>query len=462
MQALPVVIIVIFIAAAVIIVGAVSAHGHSEGGHGGKKLKAGDRNQILKEANRRLAANPKDPEALSALGNLAWNDQNWEQVFKMYSALIEVIAGNPDFDEFQANLRYGTAALRLSRFDEAYRGLAVARSIKEDNFPVNFNLGYLEYQKKQYEKSMALLRQASELNPEHAVCLRYLGLSYMKLHSYKEALAALKRTVELDPDDKESLFAMGECQYELGNLDQALKIFSHLRVDPQMGPKAALFAGSIHLNQHLTDDAIQDFELGLKHQNMKPDTLVELKYRLAAAYLKAQNISTAIGVLSEVQSLCPNYKDVPALLAKYRELNSNHNLQIYLMGSASDFVALCRKIVVTYYPKAKVKITDIQVQKNDYADILAEIEAAKWSDVVLFRFIRATGIVGELSVRDFHARTKEVRAGKGLCMSAGTFTDEAKKFVEARLIDLLEKPQLMTILNTIDANAQSLLDADGV
>ena len=47
--------------------------------------------------------------------------------------------------------------------------------------------------------------------------------------------------------------------------------------------------------------------------------------------------------------------------------------------------------------------------------------------------------VGELMVRDFHARVKDLKAGKGLCISGGGYSDEAKKFVEARLIDLIEK-----------------------
>jgi restriction endonuclease Mrr len=65
--------------------------------------------------------------------------------------------------------------------------------------------------------------------------------------------------------------------------------------------------------------------------------------------------------------------------------------------------------------------------------------------------------VGELSVRDFHARVKEVKAGKGYCITAGTFSDEAKRFVEARLIDLIEKQVLMQTLNSIDTRSKGLV-----
>jgi tetratricopeptide (TPR) repeat protein len=423
----------------------------------GRRLQDKDRPHVLKEANRRLAANPKDLEALAALGSLAWDDQDWERAFKIYGTIAETGAGNPDVNEYEANERYGIAALKLDRKEAAYHGLMIARSIKQDGFDVNYNLGVLEYQQKAYEKAVLLLRQASAIQPDNPMALRYLGNAYFKVKSYKEALAALRRTIDLEPDDKEALFAAAECYYELGNLEQSLKIFTHLRADPVLGPSASLFAGTVHLNQRLYERAVADFEIGLKHQNAKLDTIVELKYRLSAAALKMQDIGKAVSLLNEIQAAYPNFKDVPVLLAKYKELNSNRNLQIFLLGTASDFVTLCRKIALLYFPKAKVKITDISVQGNEYADILAEVETSKWSDLILFRFIRSQGTVGELSVRDFHARVKDLKAGKGYCITAGTFSDEAKRFVEARLIDLIDKSVLMQTLNSIDSRAKGLL-----
>jgi len=449
-------IVILLVVALVLSIAFSSKKGERLGGKE-RKLASKDRGQILKEANRRLAANPKDHKALAALGSLAWDDQDWERAFKSYLTLAETGAGSADVDEFQANARYGIAAFRLGRLDEAYKGLMVARTFKQDDFDVNYNLGVIEYQKKAYEKAVALLKQATTLNPDHMQALRHLGHAYYKIKGYKEALLALRKAIDLEPGDKESLFTAAESYYELGNLEQALKIFTHLRADPAMGPSAALFAGTIHMNQRQFEKAVADFEIGLRHQDAKIDTAMELKYRLAAAYLRSQDIGKAVALLGEIQSAYPNYKDVPSLLAKYRELNSNRNLQVYLIGTASEFVTLCRRITLLFFPKAKIKITDISVQGNDWADILAEVETSKWSDIILFRYIRSQGTVGELAVRDFHARVKDLKAGKGYCITAGVFSDEAKRFVEARLIDLIEKQSLMNVLHTIDTRAKSLL-----
>jgi restriction endonuclease Mrr len=71
----------------------------------------------------------------------------------------------------------------------------------------------------------------------------------------------------------------------------------------------------------------------------------------------------------------------------------------------------------------------------------------------MFRFIRTQGAIGELILRDFHSHLKEVKAGKGICITVGNYTDEAKRYTEARLIDLIEKDKLTAMLNTVDARA---------
>jgi hypothetical protein len=126
------------------------------------------------------------------------------------------------------------------------------------------------------------------------------------------------------------------------------------------------------------------------------------------------------------------------------------------MAPSGDFVALCRKIVIGYFPKAKVKISNISVNKNEWADILAEVDTPKWSDVIMFRFIRTQGSIGELIVRDFHSHLKEVKAGKGICVTVGGFSEEARRYTEARLIDLIEKDKLTAILNTVDAKVDNI------
>ena len=119
------------------------------------------------------------------------------------------------------------------------------------------------------------------------------------------------------------------------------------------------------------------------------------------------------------------------------------------MAGQSEFVGLCRKIVARFYPKAKVKILDITVL-SAHTDIVAEIDAPRFSDTVIFRFFRSQGTVGELLLRDFHSRLRETKGGTGVCMTAGTFTEESVRYVEGRPIDLYDKTKLSAVLNSLN------------
>jgi len=419
--------------------------GHSRGG-GNKK--STNRDLIIKNANKRLDQNPRDPEALSDLGDLHYREENWSEAYKTYTTLSDLGTQGPN--EFEANLRLGMAALKLGRTEEAFKAFSTARVINANSFEVNYNLGFLEFQRKNYEKAIQILNQARVQDPDHAPTLRTLGHAFFRVNKNKEAMTFIRKAIDLAPDDKESLYTLGECYHESKQTEQALRVFSHLRGDPVMGASACLSCGMISADARQYERAIQDYELGLRHDNIKPDVRVELRYRLAICYLKTNNISKALALFKTIQSENPSYKDVSVLIGKYQELNANKNLQIFLMAPSGDFVALCRKIVMCYFPRAKVKISNISVNKNEWADILAEIDTPKWSDLIMFRFIRSQGSIGELIVRDFHSHLKEVKAGKGICVTMGAFSLEARRYTEARMIDLIEKERLTAILNAVD------------
>jgi len=442
------IIAVVFIAAVILLVLNITRNSAMVGGRSSK-----DREAAVKEANKRLSQNPNDPEALHMLAGVYFDEQNWEKAMKNYENVAEQISQKqiPGIDNFEVHLRYGISARKLNMIDQAYKGFSAARSYRQDNFEVNYELGSLEFDRKNYEKAVQLLQQARIQDPESPAVLRCLGHALFRLKKPKEAMSFIRKAIDLAPEDKESLYTLAECYHEANQTEQALRIFNHLRADPNMGPNCCLTAGTIHLDTRQYEAAIQDFEIGLRHINIKADILAELRYKLATTLIKLNEIGKAIPYLKQLQSENPGYKDVTVLLGKYIELNANRNLQVFLMGSQADFIAICRRIVMTYYPRSKVKITNISVNKNEWADIISEIDTVKWSDVIMFRFIRTQGSIGELIIRDFHSHLKDAKAGKGVCITVGQYTEEAKRYTEARLIDLIEKDRLQAILNSLDA-----------
>lgn len=411
---------------------------------GGRKNKAA----IIREVTKRLAQNPNDAEALLMAGDVYYQDQDWEKAYTSYLSVMNQLRSRSPSEQFEISVRYGISAVKTNRLGEAKKGFLFAKNINPNHFEVNYNLGYIYYVQKEYEKAVPFLRKAIAAQSDNISALKYLGFTLQNLRKYQEALPCLKKVLDVQPDNKETLFAMGECFYEVGSNDQAIKVFSHLRVVQGVGPRAALYAGLIHVRSNQLDKAIDDFEVGLKHEGVPLDLANELRYNLAQTRIKNQDLQKALQILKEIQTIAPGYKDVASLIMRYQELNQNQNLHIYLIAGQSEFVGLCRKIVSRFYANAKVKILDISVSAS-HTDIVAEIDTSKWADTVIFRFFRSQGSVGELVIRDFHGRIKEMKAGKGICMTAGTFTEEARRFTEGRPIDLFDKNRLNKVLNVI-------------
>ena len=427
-----------------------------------KKVKRQGRSDTIKTANRRLTQDPKDPDSLLALASLYYEEENFEKAFRYYNSLSDLCTANPDLDEFDITLKRAISAVKLKNYEEAYKGFAFAKSIESDSFEVNHYLGYLEYLRKRYEAAAKLLLLAKRAQPDNSQTTKYLGMSLFKCKRYDESMKALKSAITYEPNDKEALYTLGQCYYELGSNDNALRTFTHLRVDARLGPRACLFAGTINMNSQESAKAITDFELGLRHPDLKIPMENELKYRLAVAYFQEKDIEKAVSLLKEIIQVDPDFKDVRELTAKYQELGKNRSLQTYLISSTSEFVTLCRKIVASYFPNAKAKLQDISIMKNDYVDILADIHTSKWEDQVLFRLMRPTGVVGELVIREFYARCRDLKARRGVCICAGEFSETARRYVEARLIELIDKESLMRLFDRIAKSSDDLKQRDSV
>lgn len=417
------------------------------GKHGRQKSRA----QIIKESSRKLAQDPHNADALLALGDLYYNERAWDKAFPIYETQMGIAPAHREIDVFKASLRQGICAVKLDKIQEAFKGLSAAVQINPNDFEVNYYLGIAFYKNNEFEKAVPRFKKVVIVKPDATGISSPLGLSLYKAKHYKESLPYLKRALDENPENKEALFAMADGMNESGYGEKAIKVFMHLRPDPEFGAKACLAAGMFHLKIGEADKAIQDFEIGLKHQNAAPEVSIETRYRLSLAYFAQKAIGKGITLLQDIMAVNPQYKDVPQLLARYTELNQNKNLQTYLMASSSDFVSLCRRIVMKYYQRALAKIVDISVTPEN-VEILMNIEFVRSEETHLFRFYRTTGAVADLYVREFHSKVSEMKADRGICITAGLYSEEGRKYAEGRPIDLVDKTGLIKILKKVDSN----------
>ncbi len=408
-----------------------------------------DRNLIIREATRRLSQDPRDVGALKDLACISFEEHNYADSYKYYRTLVSMCGANPEIDEFEANLRFGQSALKLKKMAEAHKHLMVARTLRENEFEVNLNLGIMEYARKDFAKAALYLAVARSQRPDDIPTNRYLGHSLYTQKQYGGAVEALQRVLDFEPEDKKTQFVLAKSYFALQNNDLALQIFSRLRTDPDIGAISALHSGTLNTNAKKYDSALEDFEIGLRHEKISPAVSLELKYRMAEVLLKKNELPKAIKLWKEINALQADYRDVAEKIVQYQEINTNKHLQTFLLSPSSEFITLCRRIVTRYFPNSKTKLVNISLSKGNYADLLALVRTPKWEEMVLFRCIRSQTSVGEFLLRDLYASIKEVKAGRSVCIAAGTFSEQAQSFVEARMIDLVDKENLIRILKKL-------------
>lgn len=414
-----------------------------------QKIQRKGKSAILREAEKKLAHDPHNVSALEMIGDIYYSEKNWEKVHSVYKTLFDISAAHPEVDLVKSTLRMGIASYYLEKYEDAASTLMYCIKKAPDNFDVNMYLGKTLVKLNTFDKAIYCFKKAKVIQPENNEVNELLGTSLFKYQKYRDCLPFLKRVLDENPSNKEILFDMAVAMTECGMGDKALKVFSHLRPDPNYGAQSCLEAGKMHERVKDFTSAVKDYEIALKLQNVPEQILLQIKYRLANTYIAMNDIAKALSYLRQIQLAKPQYKDVDALVARYSELNQNKNLQTYLLSGTSDFVALCRKFISAYYKDALIKVEDVQVA-SESVEIICEVETSKWEARQIFRFYRTQNVIGDINVRDFHGKLRDAKCDTGVCITMGSFSESAHKYTEGRPIDLIEKDALTKILKKIN------------
>jgi len=157
-----------------------------------------------------LKRDPKDFEALSALGNIYRGRKDFARAGEIYTRAIDAVQ-TPDAGHW--TLYY-------------FRGIAYERT-------------------KQWPKAEIDMKKALELYPDQPLVLNYLGYSWVDQHlNLEEAFRMLKRAVEQRPTDGYIVDSLGWAYYRLGRYEEAVRILERA---------VELKAADPVINDHLGD-----------------------------------------------------------------------------------------------------------------------------------------------------------------------------------------------------------------
>jgi len=98
-------------------------------------------------------------------------------------------------------LKHAVSALKSHALPDAEKHLNKAYEASPNSSNINFLLGYLFFERRDYAQAEKYLASASTLNPHNAQALTLLGRTGMEIQNYPAARSALEQAVLADPEN---------------------------------------------------------------------------------------------------------------------------------------------------------------------------------------------------------------------------------------------------------------------
>ncbi len=179
--------------------------------------------------------------------------------------------------------KHGLSALKSGNLKDARKRLDVAYQLAPSNSDLNYLLGYLFYQQKDYGQAQSYLGAASNLNPRNVQALTLLGRLDLIQEDYIGATAILERAVAADSDYwmAHNLLAgayLHQKRYEDARQQADLAIAKG-RTDAQT---ANLVLGQALINLGKKEDGIQALKAFVQHSRGNP-VLPQVRELIAVA-----------------------------------------------------------------------------------------------------------------------------------------------------------------------------------
>ncbi len=190
-----------------------------------------------KEATEHLsavvAANPKNQEALTALGNLQRSRKLFSDAAATYSKVIEL---QPKSEKSQWLLFYyrGIANERRKDWKAAESDLKKALELNPDQPLVLNYLGYSWVdQGTNLDEAFKMLRRAVDLRQRDGYVVDSLGWAYYRLGRYDDSVRELEKAIDLKPSDPVINDHLGDAYWRVGRKLEAQFQWNHAR---DLGP----------------------------------------------------------------------------------------------------------------------------------------------------------------------------------------------------------------------------------
>jgi tetratricopeptide (TPR) repeat protein len=177
-----------------------------------------------------IAEDPRDLEAIMALGNIERVRKKFADCGKSYSAGIDVLPQDNDKANSIWYYYRGICEERSKDWGKAEADMRKSLALQPDQAHVLNYLGYSWIDRgENLDEAMKMIKRAVEQRPDDGYIVDSLGWAYYRLSSYEEAVKHLERAVDLKPEDPTINDHLGDAYWRVGRTLEARFQWAHAR-----------------------------------------------------------------------------------------------------------------------------------------------------------------------------------------------------------------------------------------
>jgi tetratricopeptide (TPR) repeat protein len=205
-------------------------------------LDAADRSEeAIKILKSVISDDPKDLEAIVALGNVERNRKKFADCTETYSKGIDALTDPNDKSNTVYYYYRGICEERSHQWSKAEVDMKKALELQPDQPHVLNYLGYSWIdQGINLDEGMKMIKRAVDQRPDDGYIVDSLGWAYFRIGNYEEAVKNLERAIDLKPEDPTINDHLGDAYWRVGRTLEAKFQWAHardLKPEPEELPK---------------------------------------------------------------------------------------------------------------------------------------------------------------------------------------------------------------------------------
>ena len=205
-------------------------------------LDAADRtDDAIKILKGVTADDPKDIEAIMALGNIERGRKKFADCTTTYSQGIDILPKETDKNTWVYYYYRGICEERDKQWNKAEADMRKALDLQPEQPHVLNYLGYSWIdQGINLDEGMKMIKRAVDQRPDDGYIVDSLGWAYYRIGNYEDAVKNLERAIDLKPEDPTINDHLGDAYWRVGRTLEAKFQWAHardLKPEPEDLPK---------------------------------------------------------------------------------------------------------------------------------------------------------------------------------------------------------------------------------